>query len=60
MKMDSFINFIKKIHRHDKNNNYTYLLDNASTHRTKKFIKNVKENKLHVFYNILYHCCWDM
>ena len=55
LKTDNFLKFIKKIHRSDKENKYTYLMDNASIHRTKKFMKYVRENKLHILYNVSYH-----
>jgi len=55
LKTDNFLKFIKKIHRSDKKNKYTYLIDNASIHRTKKFMKYAKENKLHILYNVPYH-----
>ena len=55
LKTDNFLKFIKKIHRSDKENKYTYLIDNASIHRTKKFMKYVRENKLHILYNVPYH-----
>jgi hypothetical protein len=52
LKTDNFLKFIKKIHRSDKENKYTYLIDNASIHRTKKFMKYARENKLHILYNV--------
>jgi len=55
LKTDNFLKFIKKIHRSDKENKYTYLMDNASIHRTKKFMKYARENKLHILYNVSYH-----
>ena len=55
LKTDNFLKFIKKIHISDRENKYTYLIDNASIHRTKKFMDYVRKNKLHVLYNVPYH-----
>lgn len=55
LKTDNYLKFIKKIHRSDKENKYTYLIDNASIHRTKKFMEYARKNKLHVLYNVPYH-----
>ena len=46
---------MKKINSVNTDNKYTYFLDNASIHRTKKFMKCVKDEKMHVLYNAPYH-----
>ena len=54
-KTDDFIDIMKDLKEKDINNEYTYFLDNASVHRTKKFKDYTKESKIHVLYNAPYN-----
>ena len=54
LKSDKFINFMNKIKTNTKNK-LTFLLDNASIHKSKKFNKFSNDNKLKLIYNVPYH-----
>ena len=56
MKTDDFIELVKEFNTDiNINNNKTLFLDNASIHRSKKFMNYVKESKTNVLYNVPYH-----
>ena len=52
IKTDNFIKFMNELNR--KNNNYSYLIDNASIHSNKKTKEFFKLNKMNVIYNAPY------
>ena len=54
-KTDDFIDIMKDLKEKDINNEYSYFLDNASVHKTKKFKDYTKESKIHVLYNAPYN-----
>jgi transposase len=51
---NKYLDFIKEI-VNKYQNNYTLLMDNATIHKTKKFIKYCKTNKVNILYNIPYN-----
>ena len=52
IKTDNFITFMDELHK--TNNNYSYLIDNASIHSNKKTKLFFKLNKIHIIYNAPY------
>ena len=52
IKTDNFIKFMDELNR--TNNNYSYLIDNASIHSNKKTKEFFKLNKMNVIYNAPY------
>jgi len=56
MKTDNFIDLMKDFQiNHNKNNEKTIFLDNASVHHSKKFKEFAKETKIHALYNVPYN-----
>ena len=53
LKQDKLINFFNKLNK-NKIKNRSFLMDNASIHKSKKMIKYIKNNNLKVIYNIPY------
>ena len=53
LKQDKLINFFNKLNK-NKIKNRSFLMDNASIHKSKKMIKYIKDNNLKVIYNIPY------
>lgn len=51
---EQYLNFIKEI-INNHGNDYTLLMDNATIHKTKKFINYCKEDKVNILYNIPYN-----
>ena len=52
IKTDNFITFMNELHK--TNNNYSYLIDNASIHSNKKTKLFFKLNKINIIYNAPY------
>ena len=55
IKTDDFIKFMKELKEKNENKDSYYLLDNMTTHKTKKFTSYALENKLKMVYNAPYH-----
>ena len=53
LKQDKLINFFNKLNK-KKIKNRTFLMDNASIHKSKKMTKYIKDNNLKVIFNIPY------
>lgn len=53
LKQDKLINFFNKFNK-NKIKNRSFLMDNASIHKSKKMIKYIKDTNLKVIYNIPY------
>lgn len=53
LKQNKLINFFNKLNK-NKIKNRSFLMDNASIHKSKKMIKYIKDNNLKVIYNIPY------
>jgi transposase len=53
LKQDKLINFFNKLNK-NKIKNKSFLMDNASIHKSKKMTKYIEDNNLKVIYNIPY------
>ena len=54
-KSDTYTKFINKLASKDKENTFSYFMDNAKIHTSKKAMKCYKQNQTHIIFNAPYH-----
>ena len=54
-KTESYLKFVNKLSSKNHDNRYSYFMDNASIHRSKKTKECYKKNNMHIIFNAPYH-----